>query len=269
MKRNPKIVYKYRDWSKPLHKRILTENEIYLASPKEFNDPFDCRINQNFSSMIPREEDKYINDLAIAGFEQSEKDGRDFYQVLSDFEKRIKDKSQFQRFADKLLFDHQDRSYGIFPCSIKWNSILMWSHYAANHTGFCVGFWVHKMMDYKLFGKLGQVTYEYNFPFIKPRVAKKDRQMMKNSFIETHTKAKEWHYEKEYRFMSNLFPKELTDKDRIKSVQNDFIAEVILGIAISDQDRHEIINLCKTKNITVYQAKKVDFKFKVSREKIK
>ena len=86
------------------------------------------------------------------------KKGDIFVKVLSDLEIRIKDKPKFQKFADKILFDYQDKYYGIFSCSKKWNSILMWSHYAANHTGFCVGFWVNKMMNQELFGKLGQVA---------------------------------------------------------------------------------------------------------------
>ena len=56
MDMNPKIVYKYRDWSNPFHKRILLGNEIYLTPPNKFNDPFDCRINQNFYQMTTAEE---------------------------------------------------------------------------------------------------------------------------------------------------------------------------------------------------------------------
>ncbi len=41
----PKILYKFRYFDeKGYHLRILTDNEIFFASPKLFNDPFDCRI---------------------------------------------------------------------------------------------------------------------------------------------------------------------------------------------------------------------------------
>ncbi len=36
--------YKFRNWGECCHRRLLTHREIYFASPKEFNDPFDCRI---------------------------------------------------------------------------------------------------------------------------------------------------------------------------------------------------------------------------------
>jgi hypothetical protein len=40
----PKIIYKYRNWSDKHHKNVLKKNELYMSSPEEFNDPFDCRI---------------------------------------------------------------------------------------------------------------------------------------------------------------------------------------------------------------------------------
>lgn len=38
----PNKLYKYRNWNDEYQKRILTENEIYLASANQFNDPFDA-----------------------------------------------------------------------------------------------------------------------------------------------------------------------------------------------------------------------------------
>ena len=40
----PTILYKYRDWGNPYNKKLLTDNEVYFASPREFNDPLDCAI---------------------------------------------------------------------------------------------------------------------------------------------------------------------------------------------------------------------------------
>ena len=114
MQRSLKIVYKYRDWKNPFHKKILQENEIYLAAPKDFNDQFDCRISSNFSLLTPKEQNDYINDLAISGFYESEKQGYDFRQIIKNFEVPFKNKLEFQRFADSLLFGIQDKSYAIF-----------------------------------------------------------------------------------------------------------------------------------------------------------
>jgi len=39
----PDALYKYRCWGNANHKRVLTRNELFLARPSGFNDPFDSR----------------------------------------------------------------------------------------------------------------------------------------------------------------------------------------------------------------------------------
>src|SRR5690242_15318705 len=40
----PDVVYKYRTWSDSYHQDTLIKRELFLSSPRRFNDPFDCRI---------------------------------------------------------------------------------------------------------------------------------------------------------------------------------------------------------------------------------
>ena len=74
MKEKRRIIYKYRDWKDEYHKNILLKNQIYLASPKDLNDPFDCRINANFTLLTPKEEDSYINDWPSQVFQKLKKE---------------------------------------------------------------------------------------------------------------------------------------------------------------------------------------------------
>ena len=55
----PEIIYKYRDWTNSYNKQI-THREIYLASPKDLNDPFDCRVTPNFDLL---DNDEKINEF--------------------------------------------------------------------------------------------------------------------------------------------------------------------------------------------------------------
>ncbi len=57
------IVCKYRDWSNVSHRNLLIYNELYLASPNDFNDPFDCRIYPNFTNLNESEIEEYIERL--------------------------------------------------------------------------------------------------------------------------------------------------------------------------------------------------------------
>ena len=58
----PPIVYKYRNWTDINHQNMLRRNELYLSSPKDFNDPFDCRIPENFYLLdTPEKIQEYID----------------------------------------------------------------------------------------------------------------------------------------------------------------------------------------------------------------
>lgn len=263
------IVYKYRDWENCLHQNILVSNQLFLASPKDFNDPFDCGITPNYKLLNEKDEDEYINELAVRAYERSEKEGLDLRNIIKDIEQRFSDKESLQKKVDSIRYQSMNESYSIFSCALEWNNILMWSHYANNHKGFCVGLWSAKLKDSGVFGKLGKVKYQKTYPKIKPRAAKYDDVLMKNSFLETHIKAKDWKYESEYRFMSNHFPRKLSLEDRKVSVGNDFFAEVILGLNMPEEYKNEIIKICEIKHIPVYQAEKVNYKFKLKRKRIK
>ena len=265
----PEKVYKYREWRNGSHKNLLLYNELYLASPKDFNDPFDCRIPPNYMDLTPSEIDKYINDLAILKFQEIQEKGLDFKSVLNDFEERFKNPRELQKFYNDLLFKEQDKYYGILSLSRRWNSILMWSHYSNCHKGFCVGFWEEKLRNSGYFGKGGIINYDTKFPEIKPKVAKVPSDTIEKTFIQTHTKSEDWTYESEYRLVHNYFPKEPEPFERIINIDTEVFSEVILGINISQSDKKEIITICSNKKIPVYQAKPKDFLFEIDKELIK
>lgn len=265
----PEKVYKYRIWKNGSHKNLLLYNELYLASPKDFNDPFDCRISPNFIDLTKEEKYSYINELAISKFEETERKGLNFPKVLKDLEKRLDDPIKFQRDSEKIIYNEQDKYYGILSLSCRWKSILMWSHYSDCHRGFCVGFWEEKLRNTGFFGKAGIVKYDTKFPEIKPKVAKTPEDIIETTFIRTHTKSEDWTYEAEYRLVQNYFPNEPKPFKRIIRVPDDVFAEVILGINISENDKDEIVEICKIKGISVYQAIKKDFRFEIDRALIK
>ena len=44
----PGIIYKYRNWEDKLHKKIITDTELWFAHPHTLNDPYDVRPPYNF-----------------------------------------------------------------------------------------------------------------------------------------------------------------------------------------------------------------------------
>ncbi|MFI5140357.1 MAG: efflux RND transporter permease subunit, partial [Sphingobacteriales bacterium] len=171
---------------------------------------------------------------------------------------------EIQKDSEARLYKDQDERYGILSLSKRWDSILMWSHYSNNHKGYCIGFWEEKFRNSKLVSAGGPVMYnsDDNYPQITP-LNSQDR--MEKSFIETHNKAKDWQYEEEFRFLNNFYHEIPTVLDRTIQITDDFFAEIILGLQMSKENKDEIREIAKSKNIPVYEAVKVPFKFLVDR----
>ena len=145
-KKYPEIVYKYRNWADTNHKNILLKNEIFFTSPKNFNDPFDCKIPVNFSLL--NTEDKirdFMDKKRIQHAEQTTQRGGNIEEELKNYEYRIRNEPEkVQADYEQLYSAGVDKHYGVLSLSKRWDSILMWSHYAEHHKGFCIGFWEEK-----------------------------------------------------------------------------------------------------------------------------
>ena len=50
--------------------------------------------------------------------------------------------------------------------------------------------------------------------------------------------------------------------------ENDTISEVILGLKMTNEDKSEILSICKNKGVKVYQIKEVPYKFELSKEEV-
>lgn len=260
---NPEIVYKYRHWSDPFHRKVLLENELFLASPICFNDPFDCRITTNYLLLdTPEKREEYIQIGMKKHATFLSERGLDLDSVKSDLQRRIDDLESFQREHDEIEVTEMNKCYGVVSLSARWDSILMWSHYADHHRGFCIGFNEEKIQNSGLFGKGGMVNYSNSYPSIDPR----EEYSMEQSFVHTHTKAEDWKYEQEYRLMNMFYPIPATnDADRIVKVPDEFIEEVIIGLHIPSNHRSEILSECKRRSIPVFQTIKVPRRFNLDR----
>ena len=259
------VIYKYRNWNDKYHKDVLLESKIYFAPPSSFNDPFDCKIPENFY-LIDSEDKReafanyYVNKHKSKLIQM----GKNPAKIKQNLKNRLRDNLQGEHlFNEQYENQELDRCYGVWSGSKRWDSILMWSHYGDNHKGYCIGFDEKKLIDSKRFGRGGKVAYSRNFPIRNPLDFSNDA--LKDSFVQMFVKAEEWSYEKEYR-LSILNPDGLRNENRIIELDIDFISEVVLGVCISDKSKAEIIEFCKAKNIRLFQAKKIPFQFELERQ---
>jgi len=262
----PPILYKYRCWSDPNHRRLLTCNEAFFSSASRFNDPFDCRIPIRYDLMTDEEIRQKC--LQQAQMDRPGASEEELNRIAREVEKR----SHF-RDPDAII-DVQKKwqnvvfsEFGVFSLSEDYVNILMWSHYADCHEGFCVGF-DRQSLELEM-GRLKDrgmkthgfpVIYEEEYPTILPDNTD-NLDEMKRMLL---TKSKLWEYEKEWRVLL------LSKTNQAVTLDDGVFAEVVLGCSMAEQDKKEIIEVVRNKNrpIRVYQAKRKEREFGLDLERL-
>lgn len=250
---SPKILYKYANWSDKHHKKIITDNEIYFASAKRFNDPFDSDIPLRYD--IRSDEDNFTIILQLVRNKHP-----DWDSIKIDTEaKKILAQRNWENEKNKIVAEnlriqyvfHQKR---IFSLSSIYDNILMWSHYANSHRGFCVGFNIKRIEEY--FEKycddtecpilLYKVKYERLFPELVLGPDFNDPSIVIDALT---TKAEEWKYEHEWRYILTLPEALMSQIDFILKLPDGIISEVILGCRMSRERIDEIVGIVEGKSI--------------------
>ncbi len=234
MTNEPEYLYRYRHLEnkhREYTQRILTDSVLYFASPSSFNDPFDCKVHfqpTSLSELRKRYEQSMHRlrpDLARAGRRTKARDDfrqRDLKEVMK------KTTGKTQDSVNKL---------GVLSLSATDKNILLWSHYAAGHTGLCLRF--SGISNSSFFGRAQQVKYSVGYPKVSVGVGP-----FNSTDVEAllFTKAKAWDYEQEWRIIDNKkgfgekrFPPEL-------------LTGVILGARMSQEDRDEVLRWIEKRN---------------------
>lgn len=224
-----KSLFKYKSFrneSEDHVKRLLVDYQIYFAKPSQLNDPFDCgadisignnaaerldflrnmlykkiKLNHNIS------EDTFESNLKKLQWDTDEKVEQKVYGIIKDAIERI----------------------GIFCLTPKPDNLLMWSHYASNHSGLCIEF------DFSegsiLRSKCEKVIYSANFPIVNLSIEPEDYWAKKILL----TKSIEWLYEDEWRAIDLRGSGE-------EKIPDDMIKGIIFGFRMSDDNIKEIIS---------------------------
>ena len=230
-------LYKYRPVNQHT-KRIITHNELYFPSPNEFNDPFDCKIpiwyeggsREDISTMVRN---------ALPELSTDEQN-----QIIEELLKNPINK------LDEDMLQIRNKNYGICSLTEKKDDILMWSHYAENHSGICLEF---KVTTDSLFGSAQKVKYDESYPVIR-RFDSSAQQQFDSSFL---TKSKQWEYEKEWRII-----KKIENQQNFKFPKH-LLTGVILGCKVTYEGRKQVLQWLKEGNskAKLYKAFKKDKEF--------
>jgi len=247
----PKQLYKYRSLAGESFKHtedILTRNLIYFAPPLSFNDPFEFHASVSFEAP----DDQWVDFLAGVTMRQNPNlsKAKAYEQVKqADFfkENQEKRKEISKRSWDEMILMCK-KDFGVLSLSKVEDHILQWSHYADGHRGICIGFtWSNNA---ETFGNPQPVNYDEfpSFNFFEGTPEEKLRKCLL-------TKAKVWSYEQEWR--SIMLPDENGPGYCEREIPESSISSVILGLAISEEDRKRVLKWLEGREspVALYEAK--------------
>lgn len=254
-KQNPEILYKYRACNS-LVLNMLQNNQVYFSSPLDFNDPFDCSAQEfmhaKFREDMARVEASLNLGVPIASLANNQI--QNFRERINQDARLIQTERDIQSATEELR-----NQLGILSLSARNDSILMWSHYADMHRGFCIGYSVNN------FGLppngIRDVIYtrDRNLGFAFALIANPNvtEDMFEEEFWRVHvlTKWIDWQYEEEWRIIGHArsaspYPDSALDR-------------IIFGMRMSTEDRDRVRNVLAGKDVDYFEAVRSEEDFAV------
>lgn len=237
----PRLLYKYFKYNNEWTQRIFKNNEIYFAAPKDFNDPFDSVMKFEYPKS-PAERERFLlwvreNYPHILGATTE--------RQITETVRKGDDISYMETVCEELAYQMQNEN-AVFCMTEKKDNILMWAHYADQHTGFCLEF----ENDNPFFSRVRPVIYRRCLP-------KEDlvKFLMSSSInplpLYLVTKAEDWAYEKEWRLA------EPGTQPGQRKYPPESLMGVIFGCRTDDKNREQIKQWCRERDPRpiLYKAK--------------
>ncbi len=261
----PKYLYKYRSFDS-YWKSILFDGLVYFPDSSTLNDPFDCHVyidKKRFSDFMNEFASKHVFP------------GISFTDIEREYNPRIK--SNLDR---QYEFTRKDMLLTCFSETV--DSILMWSHYADSHKGFCIEYDTEKIdREYKRFlfpviyqrevydwteiAIMSDLSYTNYMEIIKMQGIETDyelKNVSNNAYIPMLIKAQEWSYEQEWRI---VVPSLIFGTNEHLIYLGNAINSIYLGVSCDKRniEVNELINWAKDKKINVYKMDKEPDKYKL------
>lgn len=278
----PDSLFRYRSFNKYSIENLMNEQER-LSYPSEFNDPFDSGMKIDYELVsrelfLHRNMDNMISGLEKSGVTVSDqeykkiRDSEDpFYEFakhIAQFDKNLQGKEE--EFANvmsetalaqiKEIFSGYKVSfqngYLVMCVSETKDEVLMWSHYASDHSGFCIEYNFQELGPYNpqsrllcpviYTDKLFDASHYIMQPFLR-----KDHSF-NNLFgiYPSISKSPKWEYEKEWRIVFPLGPN-ASDEQRFIRVPKP--KALYVGVKAKSEDIEKLKEIAIKKSIPVYK----------------
>lgn len=237
----PVSVFKYRSLKCENHLNAVFNGRVFLSKIQDFNDPYEFHFQLDY--------ERIATALAKArGWPD------DFLQTGLRLMRQNTIGAEFNslEFVEKFRQDVRVCAFASDPLSI-----LMWGHYAENHTGFCVEY--QTSIEYfsrnlfpviysdELFDATNEVVCGINGdPIIQHAL-----------WEAALTKYQDWSYEREWRFIASAEDGELCTHNNSKYFEVGMPKAIYLGSeSCRAENRSILIDYCIDNKISVFEMKK-------------
>lgn len=237
---------------------VINNNEFKYTNPIDFNDPFDCHFTTEidftnfnkknaelvFKQKIPAKKWLQVKEKIKAGIRT---------KMLKNFTQRFREELAVTCFNTDPL------------------NMLMWSHYAYNHTGFLLEFRIPKSL--KINDRPLPVSYNNDYPVIKLNWNVGDYVQKQKIQVElgekmSLIKAECWSYENEFRLLHDGFERK-EGQLILKKYNPEILCSVIAGAKIKQAALEKLsesiknFNIKHNLNIQVFKAQLAEREFKI------
>jgi hypothetical protein len=241
---------------------FLANGLLRFTQPAALNDPFECipilsveESRQVLNAFIEQTEAGILDDILNEGlprlgdWEAFQQRKVQLLEELNTNPEKLRE-FFFQRAEQKI-----NASIGIFCLAKRWDSGLMWSHYASSHTGFCLGF--HR--DHPFFLGDGSSPGLRDVSYSENRIKVPLEKGITIDFDVMFTKSIDWKYEQEERMLFSLErATKVIDgspyKIHLFEVPRDAISEVIIGARASDHVEEQLLTFCSVNRLKAFRT---------------
>lgn len=261
------VLYKYRNFENLYNIRLLENNEVFFSLPKNFNDPYDCSFSV---TMVGASIDELIEGLKVYA-------NNNLAKIISG---GIRSKEEWIEWqvnnykSDHVGYCKQGETltlayiatHGVFSLTPYWDNLLMWSHYAISHTGYCVGLNKNNLLD----GLLREAGSDIFFLDVKYQDEYPEIHLIKDSDEDLlrvfSVKSKAWDYKDEVRIVIANETDPGGGGRKIVLTDN-IIEEVVLGMNTSTAHEDKIVQVLQSLAVRpkLYKAVRKEREFGLDR----
>ncbi|URZ15458.1 DUF2971 domain-containing protein [Clostridium felsineum] len=237
----PKKLYRYRKFDEYLENNL--SGEIYFSNPREFNDPFDSAIEIDYitcASLYLKIDRRIVENLLEKEPKMKRLFDEHFYKTYTNFKNNVR----------------------IACFTVSPYNTLMWSHYAENHSGYCIEYNTENIMFRNM---VLPVIYKDEMYDCTECLITGSKNIAINAIF---FKDKVWDYENEWRAFGTT---DYFEESGANPVQlTNAISAIYIGTTSNQKNTKEVEQLQKIaneKNIPVYKMKMSSNKYKLILDK--